>query len=254
MMFGFGRRPVEKLSFIIAGAQKSGTTALNYYLKRHRQIALPIKKELHFFDRDELFAGAPVSYEPLHRMFRPIRLGAIAGENTPIYLYWRPALERIREYNAAIKLIIILRNPIERAFSQWNMQRQRGSEPLEFLDAIRAEPSRIAQAAPQQLRKFSYVDRGRYGEQLERAFQLFPRQQFLLIKYEEFRARQKETVEKVFQLLNVPQLRRFRLIEAHNIAYERQMRGEERAAVFDILRNDIARVETLLNWDCSDWR
>jgi len=253
-MFGFGRRPVEKLSFIIAGAQKSGTTALNYYLKRHRQIALPIKKELHFFDRDELFAKAPVSYEPLHRMFRPIRPGAIAGENTPIYLYWRPALERIREYNAAIKLIIILRNPIERAFSQWNMQRQRGSEPLEFLDAIRTEPSRIAQAAPQQLRKFSYVDRGRYGEQLERAFQLFPRQQFLLIKYEEFRARQKETVEKVFRFLNVPQLRRFRLIEAHNIAYERQMRGEERAAVFDILRNDIARVETLLNWDCSDWR
>jgi hypothetical protein len=253
-MFGLGRRPVEKLSFIIAGTQKSGTTALNYYLRRHRQIALPIKKELHFFDRDELFAGAQVSYESLHRMFGPMSPGTIAGENTPIYLYWRPALERIRDYNAAIKLIVILRNPIERAFSQWNMQRQRGSEPLEFLDAVQAEPSRIAQAAPQQLRKFSYVDRGRYGEQLERAFHLFPRQQLLLIKYEEFRARQKETVEKVFQFLNVPQLRRFKLIEAHNIAYERQMRGEERAAVFDILHNDIARVETLLGWNCSDWR
>jgi hypothetical protein len=253
-MFGVGRQPVEKLSFIIAGAQKSGTTALNYYLKRHRQIAMPVKKELHFFDRDELFADAQVSYEPLHRMFRPIRPGTVAGENTPIYLYWRPALRRIRDYNDAIKLIIILRNPIERAFSQWNMQRQRGSEPLEFLDAVRAEPSRIAQAAPQQLRKFSYVDRGRYSEQLQRAFQLFPRQQLLLIKYEEFRGRQKETVEKVFQFLSVPQLRRFKLIEAHNIAYERQMRGEERAAVFDILRYDIAQVETLLGWDCSDWR
>ena len=253
-MFSFGRQPVEKLSFVIAGAQKSGTTALNYYLKRHPQIALPVKKELHFFDRDELFAGAPVSYEPLHRMFRPTRPGTIAGENTPIYLYWRPALERIREYNAAIKLIVILRNPIERAFSQWNMQRQRGSEPLEFLEAVQAEPGRIARAAPQQLRKFSYVDRGRYGEQVERAFQFFPRQQFLLIKYEEFRARQKETVEKVFRFLNVPQLRRFKAIEAHNIAYERQMRGEERAAVFNILRSDIAKVETLLGWDCSDWR
>src|SRR5438105_15608557 len=160
-MFGFGKRRVEKLSFVIAGAQKSGTTALNYYLKRHPQIALPVKKELHFFDRDELFAGAPVSYEPLHRMFRPTRPGTIAGENTPIYLYWRPALERIREYNAAIKLIAILRNPIERAFSQWNMQRQRGSEPLEFLEAVQAEPGRIARAAPQQLRTFSYADRAR---------------------------------------------------------------------------------------------
>ena len=253
-MFGFGRRPVEKLDFIIAGTQKSGTTALNYYLKRHRQIALPLKKELHFFDRDELFAGGLVSYESLHRMFRPVPRGTIAGENTPIYFYWRPALERIREYNAAIKLIAILRNPIERAFSQWNMQRQRGSEPLEFLDAIRAEPSRIAQAAPQQLRKFSYVDRGRYNEQLERAFELFPRRQLLLIKYEEFRARQKETVEKAFRFLNVAPLRRFKLIEAHTIAYERQMQSEERAAVFNILRDDIARLETLLEWDCSDWR
>src|SRR5437868_15034673 len=106
-MFGFGRQPVEKLSFIIAGAQKSGTTALNYYLKRHRQIALPVKKEVHFFDRDELFADAAVSYESLHGMFRPMPPGTIAGENTPIYLYWRPALERICEYNAAIKLIAI---------------------------------------------------------------------------------------------------------------------------------------------------
>src|SRR6184192_1611716 len=56
-MFGFGKRRVEKLDFIVAGAQKSGTTALNYYLKRHPRIALPVKKELHFFDNDELFAG-----------------------------------------------------------------------------------------------------------------------------------------------------------------------------------------------------
>src|SRR5207244_1855117 len=55
-MFGFGKRRVEKLDFLVAGAQKSGTTALNYYLKRHPQIALPVKKELHFFDNDELFA------------------------------------------------------------------------------------------------------------------------------------------------------------------------------------------------------
>ena len=63
-MFGFGKRRVEKLDFLVAGAQKSGTTALNYYLKRHPRIALPVKKELHFFDNDELFAGGNVSYEP----------------------------------------------------------------------------------------------------------------------------------------------------------------------------------------------
>ena len=252
-MFGFGRRPIQKLDFIVAGAQKSGTTALNYYLKRHPQIALPIKKELHFFDKDELFAGGNVSYEPLHDMFRPARPSSIAGENTPIYLYWRPALPRIRGYNPAMKFIVILRNPIERAFSQWNMQRIRGAEPLDFPEAVEAEPRRIAAAAPKQLRKFSYVDRGRYAEQLERAFRLFPPERFLVIKYERFRSRQRETVETVFQFLNLTPPR-FRAVEAHDIPYARKIRDDERVAVREILKSDIGRLEALLGWDCSDWR
>src|SRR5256886_6289264 len=229
-MFGFGKRRVEKLDFLVAGAQKSGTTALNYYLKLHPQIALPIKKELHFFDDDELFAGGNVSYEPLHEMFRPARAGSIAGENTPIYLYWRPALPRIRDYNPAMKFIIILRNPIERAFSQWNMQRTRGIEPCDFMDAVREEPRRIAASAPKQLRKFSYVDRGRYAEQLERAFRLFPRERFLVIKYEEFRAGQREVVEAAFRSLGLPPPR-FCAVEALGIPYVRKIRGEEGGAV-----------------------
>ena len=252
-MFGFGRRPIQRLDFIVAGAQKSGTTALNYYLKRHPQIALPIKKEVHFFDKDELFAGGNVSYEPLHEMFRPARTGSIAGENTPIYLYWRPALPRIRDYNAAMKFIVILRNPIERAFSQWNMQRSRGAEPLDFLEAVEAETHRIAAAAPRQLRKFSYIDRGRYAEQLERAFRLFPREHFLVLKYETFRSQQRETVEEVFRFLNLKPVR-FRAVEAHDIPYARRLRNEERSTVREILKSDIGRVETLLGWDCSDWR
>jgi hypothetical protein len=252
-MFGFGRRPIQKLDFIVAGAQKSGTTALNYYLRRHPQIVLPIKKELHFFDKDELFAGGNVSYEPLHEMFRPARPGCIAGENTPIYLYWRPALPRIREYNPAMKFIVILRNPIERAFSQWNMQRTRRAEPLDFLEAVEAEPRRIAAAAPKQLRKFSYVDRGRYAEQLERAFRLFPRERFLVIKYEEFRARQREMVEAVFRFFNLKPPW-FRAVEAHDIPYARKIRAEERTAVWEVLKGDISQLEALLGWDCSEWR
>jgi len=252
-MFGFGRRPIQKLDFIVAGAQKSGTTALNYYLKRHPRIALPIKKELHFFDNDDLFAGGNVSYEPLHGMFRPTRPGSIAGENTPIYIYWRPSLPRIRNYNPEMKFIVILRNPIERAFSQWNMQRSRGHEPLDFVEAVQAEPRRIADAAPKQLRKFSYLDRGRYADQLERAFRLFPRERFLILKYETFRARQREMVDEVFRFLNLTPVR-FRAVEAHDIPYSRNINAEERAAVWEILKSDIGRLETLLEWDCSDWR
>ena len=152
-----------------------------------------------------------------------------------------------------MKFIVILRNPIERAFSQWNMQRTRGIEPLDFMDAVRVEPQRIAESAPKQLRKFSYVDRGRYGEQLERAFRLFPQEQFLVIKYEEFRVRQREMVEAVFRFLNLSPIR-FRAVEAHDIPYARKIRADERAAVREILQSDIGRLEALLGWDCSDWR
>lgn len=249
----FGRQPVEKLHFIIAGAQKSGTTALNYYLRRHPRVALPRKKELHFFDHDEFFSGPVVSYAPLHGMFSPARPGSIAGENTPIYLYWRQALPRIRDYNPAIKLVVILRNPIERAFSQWNMQRHRGAEPLDFLEAVVEEPHRIAEAAPGQLRKFSYVDRSRYGEQLTRAFGIFASEQILTIKYEEFRNQQRLNLERVLNFLGIEPLTRFKPVVAHGIPYQRQIRPHERAAVRELLREDIATVESLLGWNCSDW-
>ncbi len=252
-MFSFGRRAVERLEFIVAGAQKSGTTALNYYLKRHPRIALPTKKELHFFDNDELFARDRIDYGELHKYFPPVRPGSVAGENTPNYLYWPRAMARIYAYNPAIKLIILLRNPIERAFSQWNMQRVRGIEALDFVDALRAEPNRLATLPPTQLRKFAYADRGRYGEQLERAFALFPREQFLVLRYEEFRGRQRDLVDQVFQFLQLKPVP-FRPVEAHDIPYQRNIRPDERAFVSQLLRGDIDRLESMLGWDCVAWR
>jgi hypothetical protein len=251
-MLPFGRRPIQRLDFVVAGAQKSGTTALNYYLKRHRQIALPHKKELHFFDNDKLFARATIDYSDLHQQFAPARQDAIAGENTPNYLYWPPAMARIHTYNPAIKLIILLRNPITRAFSQWNMQRARGVEPLDFADAIRAEPSRIKKLPQQQLRKFAYIDRGRYAIQLKRVFDLFARKQVLTLKYEQFRAHQHNLVDQVFHFLRLSPIR-FRPIEAHDIPYQRQITPNERLLAGELLHDEICRVEEMLEWDCADW-
>ena len=65
------------------------------------------------------------------------------GEATPIYIYWKKAIERLVRYNPNIKLIIVLRNPITRAYSHWNMMRNRNKENLSFVDAIAAEPERL---------------------------------------------------------------------------------------------------------------
>ncbi len=121
-MLARDRKKVQKLDFILAGAQKSGTTALHYLLEKHRRISLGDRQEMHFFDDEEMFAR-PVDYALLHRHFPPVTASTIAGECTPSYLYWKPAAERISKYNPDIKVLVLLRNPVDRAFAHWNMQR-----------------------------------------------------------------------------------------------------------------------------------
>ena len=258
-MFGWKRRKVERLDFIVAGTQKSGTTALHYFLRRHRQIALPDRQELHFFDDEKIFS-APVDYELLHRHFRelpvrllPVRLG-LAGEVTPSYLYWKPAMERIRNYNPQIKLVILLRNPIDRAFAHWNMQRFKDREPLDFLDAVKEEPRRIAQPLTIESRRYAYVDRGFYSVQLDRVFKFFPREQVRIVKFENFRDRKQETLDEIFEFLGVKPLRRVRDKDRNIVPYERAMTSDERKYLAEVFSAEIMKLEQMLGWDCSDWK
>jgi Sulfotransferase family len=262
-VFGIKRRKVERLDFIVAGAQKSGTTALHYFLKKHPQIALPDRQELHFFDDEEIFSR-PVDYELLHRRFRPIARStllrfatarqAIAGECTPSYLYWKPAMERIWNYNPEIKLIVLLRNPIDRAFAHWNMQRFKDREPLDFLDALKEERSRLAELPSIESRRFAYVDRGFYSGQLERVFKFFPREQVKIVKFEDFRDRKLEMLDEIFEFLGVKPLHRVRDKDRNVVPYERAMRPDERKHLSGVFSAEITKLEQMLGWDCSDWR
>jgi Sulfotransferase domain len=257
------RRKIDKLDFVIAGAQKSGTTALHYYLQKHPQITLGDQQEIHFFDNDELFAR-PVDYELLHRHFPPVTRStrlrdatarqAIAGDCTPSYLYHRPAMERIWNYNPAIKLIVLLRNPVERAFAHWNMQRFKNREPLDFLQAVKEEASRMQGATAVEARRIAYVDRGRYSEQLERVFKFFPREQVKLVKFEHFRGDNRDTLKSIFSFLGVRPLRVGRSKDRNVVPYEREMSAQERKYLYDIFADEIASVEQMLGWDCSDWK
>jgi hypothetical protein len=162
-------------------------------------------------------------------------------------------MERIWKYNPRIKLIILLRNPIDRAFAHWNMQRFKGREPLDFLDAVKAEPSRVAKN-PLQARRFSYVARGHYSEQLARVFKFFPREQVKLIKFEHFRDNNRDTLNSAFEFLGVKPLRHIRSSERNVVPYEREMTSEERKRLYQIFADEIVRLEQMLGWDCSDWK
>jgi hypothetical protein len=175
-----------RVSFIVAGAQKGGTTALFDYLADEPGVALSRVKEVHFFD-DESQAWDRPDYDAYHAQFGAPD-GRPRGEATPIYLYWPNSLERIAAYNPAMRLIVTLRDPVERAWSHWRMEYARGVETQAFAWCIREGRRRLFNAEPWgHHREFSYVERGFYGEQLERLYGLFPREQVLVIRADELR-------------------------------------------------------------------
>src|SRR5213083_2177066 len=244
-MFRSRRRKIDRLDFVLAGAQKSGTTALHYFLSRHSDINMGDQQEIHFFDNDALFASEP-DYEQLHKHYRLLPVSTIAGNCTPSYIYHEPAAERIWKYNPKIKLLITLRNPVERAFAHWNMQRFRGREPLDFFDALREEKTRIAGAPPAEARRLAYVDRGFYGRQIERLFKFFPREQLKVVKFEDFKDKQRETLVSIFSFLGLKPVRSVRSKDRNVVPYERAMNWEERIFLYNLFAEDITKVEQLL--------
>jgi Sulfotransferase domain len=207
--------------FLIIGAQKSGTTTLFDYIAEHPCIGSPTAKELHFFDRlDRLDQGLswyraqfPTQWQALtHRLHH--RHPLITGEATPSYLFNPMAPQRIAKALPNIKLIILLRNPIDRAFSHYQMSRRNGKETLSFTDAIEQEHHRVATVLERMQQdaqyfdsayaRYSYLSRGIYIKQLEHWHQFFPRKQFLVLKSEDFFANPQATLAQVFQFLELP--------------------------------------------------
>ena len=246
-------RPEIRVGFLIAGTQKGGTTALDAYLREHPQVCLGDRKELHFFDDEERFARPRADYADYHAHFAPHRGHRIIGEATPIYMYWNAAPARIHAYNPAMRLIMVLRNPIERAFSHWNMERERGAEPLPFGAALRAESERAATARPLQDRIFSYVDRGFYTGQLQRLWQLFPRTQTIVLRQEDLRARPADTLARVTDFLGVDRLPAVAAREVHARPYVSRMERDDWEFLRATFEAEIVGLQDLLGWDCRDW-
>jgi hypothetical protein len=231
---GYHSRP----SFLVIGAQKAGTTALYYYLAEHPRIVPSRDKELGFF-APELFADWPE--HPNHRIlctrgvtafddprsYRravawyhgqfpwPHELGRerLTFEATPEYLYYPRAAKRIFDYDPDMKLIVLLRDPVERAFSAWNMYRSFGGyrpliyatrrETRDFEPAIQAELEELRTG--QNSRDPGYVRRGLYHEQLARYFQLFDRRQILVLDSADLRTSTSTAINQVAGFLGLPE-------------------------------------------------
>jgi len=241
-----------KVNFVVAGTQKGGTTALDTYLRENPSIQMASEKEVHFFDNEDNF-NSTLDYSKYHLHFKERVQKKIRGESTPIYMYWKTAPKRIHDYNAQMKFIIILRSPIKRAYSHWNMERSRGAEILPFSEAIRMESFRCKEALPLQHRVFSYIDRGFYSEQLKRIWRFFPRGQTLLIRHQDLKRNLNRTLSDISHYLEIPDFPKLDHKNVHSRAYLSTISTADFEYLMNIYDYEIKELEALLEWDCSDW-
>jgi hypothetical protein len=188
-------------NFLIVGAMKSGTTALYYYLEQHPQIYMSPVKEPNFFcaeeDSDGNFATRLGAYQDL---FRGVSGEKAIGEASHCYLYEPEAAARIQEYIPDAKLIAVLRNPVDRAYSHFLHMVRSGSEPLtDFAQALREEET----GGYQKRNVRDYIDRGRYHDQLKRYFNAFSRDQVKVYLYEDLSNAPVDTIQDAFRFLGV---------------------------------------------------
>jgi hypothetical protein len=242
-----------KVKFLIAGTQKGGTSALNKYLNTHPKLCMARKKELHFFDDETNFTGKAVDYTPYHSFFSPQPLQRLCGESTPNYMYWYSAPRRIWEYNPAMKIIIILRNPVDRAFSNWNMEYVLKREFLSFHEAIRTETQRIQEVLPLQHRVYAYVDRGFYTEQIRRIWHYFPKAQTHFIKSEQLKNDPQTELDRVCNFLGVAKMPDIKPRTVLASPYATSMTEADRTYLKELYEFEIKDLEQILSWDCSEW-
>lgn len=191
------------------GAQKSGTTALAEFLSQHPDIAMSDPKEVHLFDapgfEDASTEQIDIRYQPAFLHAKP---GQIRGEATPVYLFFPETAAQLRRYNPALKLIVLLRNPVDRAYSHYLMESERGNETKGFLRALMLEKKRLQQdpdprAGDSEFRQHSYRSRGLYSRQLAELHKEFPKRQVLVIHADALLRKHDETIKRVFGFLQV---------------------------------------------------
>jgi Sulfotransferase domain len=206
--------------FLIIGAQRAGTTSLYSYLKQH-PVVIPswlVRKELHYFSTN--FEKSDSWYKghfPLRLraswVERKSGLAAMTGEASPYYLFHPFAPERVAVRLPQAKLLVLLRDPVQRAYSHYRKEVAFGFEPLSFQEAIAQEPSRLAGEVERMLvdpnyqsfrhQHYSYVSRGVYLDQLLRWAPLFPPARLLILGSESFFSHPCKEMQRAFDFLGL---------------------------------------------------
>ena len=235
---------------VILGAMKCGTSSLHNYLVQQPGVIEPLRKEVHYFD---------VNFDRGESWYRANfgRQGAtgLNIDSSPYYLFHPAVPDRMRALLPGAKLIVLLRDPVRRAYSHYWHERDKGREKLEFEAAIEAEAGRLGDAQQQLAdgtlersfahQHFSYLARGRYAEQLEAWFSAYPREQFLVLRFEDLAREPLATLNTTLGFLGLPPAAAVDL-EARNTRRYPPMADAVAAQLRDFFEPFNRRLEALL--------
>lgn len=246
----FGRQATSFLrplpDFVVIGTQKSGTTSLYQYLNQHSKIKMALEKETHYFDLN--YEKGTKWYRSLFPIVNKEKKGVIVGDNTPNYFFHPHVPERIHKLLPDAKLIVLLRNPTERAISNYFHDVKKKREKLSIMEALLAEDERTKDEYEKMKNdknynsynaiNFSYKARGIYIEQLKRYEKYFSKNNILVLSSEELFSNPNEIMLKIYKFLGLDVSTEKIDFTPHNIGIKKGKVSDE---VFEYLNKFYAK-------------
>jgi len=245
---------LNQVSVFVGGVQKSGTRSISQYFRQHPDLAVHKKKEGHFFDRQENFINdIPLAFalNDYHNNFAVNQSTEILCDITPDYIFRKNAVQRVFNYNPKANWIILLRNPIERAYSSWNMEVNRKTEKLSFEEALHSEL--IGNPEDRSQDRFLYLGRSRYYLQLLNLWKYFPLSQCHIYSAESIWNRPQVTLNKILNSLNIPINNGDSYKHIHKGTYKCGVSEQARKLLKKQLHFELTELPSILGWDKNPW-
>lgn len=251
-----------RVGYVMSGSQKAGTTSLALLLRHHPQLAPAPVKEWHYFD-DERRRWAEHDFAD-YAVARTDPRQVMTGDATPLYLWWPRALERMHRYDPRLRHVVLVRDPIERLVSQWQMLTNRWPDHAESWERFltRFAPDGPEERIPPRTNVHAYrmhsgVVRGQYGAQLGRGMEMFGREAFLVLDMRDLLADHVTTVHRVTDFLGLD-----RMVEVPELPHG--MKGkpalsvdrptpDQIEALVERYADDLVLLERLTGLDVTHW-
>ena len=255
-----------KINLIIGGTEKGGTTSLYSLLRNHPKIIMPRAKELHFFSDNSFFDKKDIDYQQYHKLFfgrsykykvkmyyKYLSGARILGDSSPEYVWHKTSPQRICQYNPAAKWVVLLRNPIDRAFSHYKMnvfKKSNVNEPLSFIEAL------IREGKKTQNGSFSYIDKGFYSKQLINLYKFFDKKNVYVETSDTFKDNTFDVLNNICNFLGVGDYKKqyIPILYDSNLGVDDIiMSSQERDFLINIFKDEITQLECILKRDLSAW-